>query len=133
MMHLDSEYRRRWQEYHTADGKVFDSRVINWRQVEWEKVVKVDTYMNNRKHSISCQDPRFKFFMNFRWGGRKPYYKDGVFKEYKPIKIWTIGWCDGKTCYLEDVDFFTGDSTKTYTAPLSEFKGHIHPRVKLCQ
>ena len=132
-MHLDSEYRRRWQEYHTADGKVFDSRIVNWRQVEWEKVVKVDTYMNSKKHSVSCQDPRFKYFMCFRWGGQKPVYKNGVYEKHEPIKIWTTGWTDGNTCYLKDVDFFTGDLIKNYVAPLETFKGHIHPRIKLCQ
>ena len=131
--HLDSEYHNQWQEYHLSDGKIVDSRRVNWRQIEWEKVVRIDTFMNNQKHSVTCQDPRFKYFMCFRWGGKEPVYKNGVYKEHKPIKIWTTGWTDGVTCYLQDVDFFTGDLIKNYQSPLSEFKGHIHPRVKLCQ
>lgn len=132
-LHLDSEYRRRWQEYHTAAGKTFDSRVINWRNVEWEKVIQIDTYMNNQKHSVKCNDPRFKFFLCFRWGGQEPIYKNGVFEKYKPIKIWTVGWSDGKTAFLKDICFYTGNFMKNYTAPLSEFKMHIHPRIKELQ
>lgn len=130
MLHLDSEYRRRWQEYHTADGKKFDSRLINWRQVPWEKVIRIDTYMTGQKHSVTCQDPRFQFFLCFRWGGQEAIYKHGVYHGHKPIRIWTTGWTDGQNAYLIDVDFFTGNLIKSYKAPLSEFKGHIHPRVE---
>lgn len=132
-LHLDSEYRRRWQEYHLADGRTFDSRQVNWRQVDWEKVVKIETYMNNQRHTVDCQDPRFRFFLCFRWGGQEPVYKNGKFKKYKPIKIWTTGWTDGVTAFLKDVDFYTGNLIKTYKTPLSEFKTHIHPRVKQWQ
>ncbi len=133
LLHLDSEYRRRWQEYHTADGKIFDSRLINWRQVEWEKVIRIDTYMNNQKHSVSCSDPRFRFFLNFRWGGQEPVYKHGVFETQKKIKIWTVGWADDSIAHLKDICFYTGDNIKEYLAPLSEFKMHIHPRIKQMQ
>lgn len=130
MLHLDSEYRRRWQKYHTADGKTFDSRLINWRQVEWEKVIGIDTYMNSYKHSVSCSDPRFRFFLCFRWGGQEPVYKHGVFTSYRRIKIWTVGWADDAMAHLMDIDFYTGKHIKNYTAPLKTFKGHIHPRIK---
>lgn len=133
MLHLDSEYRRRWQEYHTADGKTFDSRLINWRQVEWEKVIGIDTYMNSYKHSVSCSDPRFRFFLCFRWGGQEPVYKHGVFEKYRRIKIWTIGWADDTTAHLMDIDFYTGKHIKNYTTPLKDFSMHIHPRIKLMQ
>lgn len=132
-LHLDSEYRRRWQEYHTADGKTFDSRLINWRQVEWEKVIRIDTYMENQKHSVSCTDPRFRFFMCFRWGGQEPVYKHGVYQKHRKIKIWTIGWADDSKAHLKDICFYTGAHIKDYTAPLAEFKMHIHPRIKLMQ
>jgi len=132
-LHLDSEYRRRWQEYHTADGKVFDSRIVNWRNVEWEKVIQIDTYMNSHKHSVNCNDPRFRFFMCFRWGGQEPIYKHGIYEKHRKVKIWTIGWTDGIECYLKDICFYTGKFIKDYVAPLQEFKMHIHPRIKQTQ
>lgn len=131
VLHLDSEYRRRYQEYHLADGTVKDSREINWRQVDWEKVVKIITYMNGNKHVSKCNDPYFKFFMCFRWGGREAQYN--AKKEYighTKINLWTTGWTDGKTCFLMDIDFYTGKCVKEYKAPLKMFKSHIHPRVK---
>jgi hypothetical protein len=133
IMHLDSEYRRRWQEYYLSNGTVKDSRQINWRNVEWEKVVRIDTFINGKKHSVTCQDHRFKYFMCFRWGGVKPVYENGAYKSHGNIAIWTVGWTDGTTCFLKDIDFFTGDHIKDYISPLSNFKGHIHPRVATWQ
>ena len=129
MIHLDSIYRNRYQEYYLCTQEVADSRKINWRQVEWEKVISIKTYIHGRVHTITCQNPNFKFFLNFRWGGAEPYYQNGSFKGYKPIKIWCSGWSDGKVCYLQDYDFKTGFKLKEYTSSLSEFKGHIHPRI----
>lgn len=129
-LHLDSEYRRRWQEYHTADGRVYDSRKINWRHVEWEKVVKIVTFMNRKKHVVKCSDPRFQFFMCFRWGGVKPVYKHGEYVGHGQIKLWTIGWSDGKKVYLKDIDFYTGNLEKEYESDLKQFRNHIHPRVQ---
>jgi len=129
MMHLDSQYRDRWQEYHLATGETADSRKINWRQVEWEKVVRVDTHLKQHTYSITCQNPAFQFFMVFRWGGQRPVYKHGKFDQYEAIRIWTAGWTDGEKCYLEDYDFKSGMLIKKYASTLQEFKAHIHPRI----
>ena len=48
----------------------------------------------------------------------------------EPINLWTVGWTDGKTCFLKDIDVSTGRLIKNYVAPLSQFKGHIHPAVR---
>ena len=117
---LDSQYRNRYQLYHLADGTAVDSRLRNWRQVDWEKVVKIETYMKDKKHVVDCSDPRFEFFIVFRWGGREAG---------KVIDIWTQGWSDGAMCYLTDIDFKSGRLLKTYQEPLSLFMGHVHPRV----
>lgn len=122
---LDSEYRDRYQLYHTADGKVFDSRVINWRQVDWEKVVKIETFIRDQRHEVTCKDPRFAFFMVFRWAGQ-----EWVNGKRIPVNVWTQGWSDGTKCYLMDIDFKLGVKTAEYTAPLSKFEAHIHPRVQ---
>jgi hypothetical protein len=122
--HLDSEYRHRWQEYHTGDGKLFDSRKVYWRQVDWERVVKIVTYLNGRVHSTDCSNPNFLFFLCFRWGG---HTWNGSTKV--PIKLWTVGWSDGEKAFLNDYDFKTGEQVKKYVAPSKNFYHHIHPRV----
>jgi hypothetical protein len=126
MLHLDSEYRKKFQLYHLATGEIADSRKVNWRQVEWEKVIQIDTKIRNNINVVFCKDkPNFKFFLNFRWAGREALGN----KKYKEIRIWTVGWSDGKMCYLEDYDFKMGYKIKSYVDPLSNYKGHIHPRI----
>jgi len=130
--HLDSEYRRRWEEYHLADGKVLNSYNINWRQVEWEKVIKLVASIEVQRYEITlAEKTNFKFFMRFRWGGQEAQFdKQGHFSGYKPINIWTVGWSDGINCYLRDINFYDGKFIKEYQAPLTNFKQHIHPRIK---
>lgn len=112
------------------DGQVADSRNVNWRQVEWERVVKVVTYMNGQVHPMPISDPRHRFFMVFRWGGQEAQYKNGKYAGHRAIKIWTQGWTDGAICHLQDIDFYTGDLIKKYDEPITKFLGHVHPRVK---
>lgn len=126
MIHLDSEYRNKYQLFHLATGEVVDSRKINWRQTEWEKVIRIDTSIRNTFNSVSCQNkPNFKFFMNFRWAGREAI----SYKKYKDIRIWTVGWSDGINCFLEDYDFKMGNKIKIYVMKLNSLKSHIHPRI----
>ena len=129
--HLDSEYRNRWIEFHLADGTIEDSRQKNWRQVEWSQVIDITAHLLGHSHKVDCTGQWFKAFMNFRWAGREAMY-DGAKKYagHRAIKIWTIGWTDGHNCFLKDLDFYTGQLIKDYVAPLSKFKGHIHPDVK---
>lgn len=68
--------------------------------------------------------------MNFRWGGQEATFGDGKYAGHRPIKLWTIGWTDGRSCFLKDIDFRTGQYVKGYITPLSRFIGHIHPAVK---
>lgn len=130
-LHLDSEYRNRWVEFHLVDGTREDSRLKNWRQVAWDQVICLSTHLLGYVYTVHCTDKEFKAFMNFRWGGREPTYNDkGQYVKHRDIKIWTIGWTDGKKCFLKDIDFYTGKLIKDYIAPLSQFKGHIHPAVR---
>ena len=129
-LHLDSEYRDRWIEFHLADGTIEDSRLKNWRYVAWGQVVRLVAHLRNHSHTIECTDPRFFTFMNFRWGGSEAIYDGDNFVGRRPIKIWTIGWTDGETCFLKDISFYTGQLIKDYTSPLSQFMNHIHPDIK---
>ena len=131
-LHLDSEYRDRWETFHLANGVVEDSRLKNWREVAWDQVIQIAVHIIGHVHIVNCKDPRFKAFMNFRWGGRD-YMLDASGKKgdkQGPINLWSIGWTDGKNCFLKDIDVSTGRLIKDYTAPLSQFKGHIHPAVR---
>lgn len=126
-LHLDSEYRNRYIEFHLSDGTVDDSRHKNWREVDWEKVTKLVARLNGHEHVIDNNQDGFKFFMNFRWGGLDHDLVDGKLVPRK-IHIWTIGWTDGETCYLQDIDFFTGKKVNYYKEKLKIFEGHIHPQ-----
>lgn len=121
---LDSEYRKRWQLFHLADGTVKDSREVNWRHVEWEKVIKIEVYILDKVHSVNCNNPNFQFFLNLRHAGL-------TWKDNKKVKIneWCIGWTDGIRAFLKDIDFFTGNIVKEYVVPLVQLRKHIHPRV----
>lgn len=132
-LHLDSEYRNRWIEFHLANGTVEDSRLKNWRQVAWNQVVCLSAHLLDQVHEVDCKCTSFKAFMNFRWAGQEAIYdKDKKYIGHRPIKIWTIGWTDGQLCFLKDIDFYTGQHIKDYTAPLSQFKAHIHPNSMEC-
>jgi hypothetical protein len=130
--HLDSEYRDRWEEFYLANGTVEDSRLKNWREVAWDQVIQITVHMVGHTYTVNCKDLRFKAFMNFRWGGFGFMLDESGVKKDKrePINIWTIGWTNGETCYLKDIDVLTGKLIKNYTAPLSQFKAHIHPVVR---
>jgi len=130
-LHLDNEYRDRYQEFYLADGRVFDSRNTNWRQVDWEKVIKIVVNLRGIKHEFVL-DPDSQGMMTFRWGGSEALHdKDGKFVGRKNIHLWTIGMIKGDKCHLTDLDFHMGNIVKKYVAPLSEFKAHVHPRLNL--
>ena len=130
-LHLDSEYRNRWIEFHLADGTVEDSRLKNWRQVAWDQVVCLSAHLLDQVHEVDCKGTYFKAFMNFRWGGQEAIHDcNGKYLGHKKINIWTIGWTDGHLCFLKDIDFYTGQLIKDYVDRLVQFKGHIHPLVE---
>lgn len=132
MKHLDSEYRNRYEEFFLDDGTVLDSREINWRDVEWNRVRRILVRMNEHDYEFLAKDkPNFKGFMNFRWGGSIAQYDaDNNYIGRKDVKVWTIGWTDGEKHYLTDIDFHSGEKIKEYEAPYAEFTNHVHPLIK---
>ena len=132
MKHLDSMYRNRYEEFHLDDGTVIDSREINWRDVEWNRVKRILVRMNGHDNEFLSKDkPGFKGFMNFRWGGQIAQYNEQ--KEYighKEVKVWTVGWTDGEKHYLTDIDFHSGEKIAEYEAPYAEYINHVHPSIK---
>ena len=130
-LHLDSEYRDRWEIFHLANGTTEDSRLKNWREVAWSQVIQITVHILGQVHVVNCKHPGFKAFMNFRWGGFGHVgTSQGKPIKREPINIWTIGWTDGKVCFLKDIDVSTGAFIKDYATSLSQFKAHVHPDVR---
>lgn len=129
--HLDSMYKNRWEEFHLANGSVKDSRLINWRNVVWNEVVKIVAYVHGHVHEVNCSDPRFRAFMNFRWFGMAAQHtEDKKYIGHKKINIWTIGWTDGVTCFQKNIDFKSGLLIDECESPIGKFAGHVHPAVR---
>ena len=113
--HLDSEYRRRWETYTTPEA-VYDSRYVNWRDVPWDEVTKLEASVEGRNYVVESGEG-FQSFIRWRWGGF--HYNGRV-----PINIWCIGWTDGITCFMKEIEFKDGSMTeKEY--PLEKFKRHL--------
>jgi len=122
--HLDNIYRNRWQEYDLADGQKFDSREIYWRQLPWEQVIAITTFIKNKKYLTHCNQPDFKFFVVYRWAGQE--WLNNV--KHK-IAEWAVGWSNGTQSFMTDISFKTGEIIRQYVVDNTEIAGHIHPRV----
>lgn len=113
--HLDSEYRRRYELYTTA-AKVYDSRITNWRDVPWDEVIDLEASVVGHSHRVMPGDG-FKGFIRWRWGGF--HYNGKV-----PINAWCIGWHDGVTCFMKEIEFKDGSMTEN-EYPYEDFKKHL--------
>ena len=114
--HLDSCYRRRWELYRTPN-KVYDSREVNWRDVPWDEVYGIEAYVEGQVHTVDNYSPGFVSFIRWRWGG---FHNNGAI----PINVWCIGWTDGVTCFMQEIEFKDGSMTeKEY--PYDQFKKHL--------
>ena len=112
--HLDSEYRDRYELY-TTPGKRYNSRTTNWHEVPWGKVTKLQAKIKGKKYTVDKSGPSFKSFIRWRWGG---------VDKGKQINIWCIGWTDGVTCFMKEIQFKDGSMTeKEY--PFEQFKKHL--------
>lgn len=131
MPHLDSEYRDRWEKFYLSDGTIEDSRQKNWRDVEWNKVIKIVAYLRGNIYEVDNSGFGFKAFMNFRWIGMEAQYdKNKKYKGHKKINIWVIGWTDGIVCFQKNIDFKTGLLIDECESPIQQFAGHVHPAVR---
>jgi len=122
---LDNTYTRHWEEYYLADGTTKDSRYVYWRDLEWEKVVKIVLNVRNVRYEETIH-PNHKAFIRYR----TREYRTGAPLGRTQIDRWVFGWTDGDTCYLREIDFKTGKLVREFTAPLKGKKAHLHPRVK---
>ena len=125
-LELHSEFRDRYILFHLADGSVRDSRLINWRRVEWEKVIKLEARLRGHAHIVDCSGPGFQFFLNFKT------VQIGKGPDLATIRrlFWEIGWTNGDSCFMHRINFKTGLLEHRYRIRLTQIPGHIHPRVQ---
>ena len=114
--HLDSEYRRRYELY-TTPSKVYDSRLINWRDIPWDEVTKLEASVKGHHYEVE-PGAGFKGFIRWRFGGFKNNGKI-------PIRVWCVGWHDGKTCFMKEIEFKDG-SMKETEYPFGRFRKHLN-------
>jgi hypothetical protein len=131
-MALDNEYRDRWEEYHLVDGTFRDSRKTYWRDVEWEKVVRLVAHLRGNVFEVTAEGkPGFITMIRFRSiarvGGQDHFAK---YSGHAKTETWELGWTDGQKCYLKAIDFKRGALIREHTEPLKNHMAHIHPRVK---
>jgi len=130
---LDSEYKNRYELYTLTNNKVYDSRLINWRQIEWEKVIILQLFIRDFKYVINCfNKPTFRFMLKFRTAGIESHKLNNAI-ETKKINTWTVGWTDGENAHLLEIDFKQGYLIRKYITKLSNVEKHIHPRCLLNQ
>jgi len=116
--HLDNEYRRRWELYYTPD-KVYDSREVNWKDIPRDKVYNIEAYIEGQVYAVDNYSPGFMSFIRWRFGGQE--WIDGILHK---INIWCVGWTDGVTCFMKEIQFKDGSMTeKEY--PYEDFKKHL--------
>lgn len=112
---LDSEYRRRWEIW-TTSAIVYDSREINWRNIPWEKVLKVEIFVEGQHYTVEPGE-NFVGFIRWRWIGYQT-------NKNLPIDIWCVGWHDGINCFMLEVQFKDG-SMEEKIYPFEQFKNHL--------
>lgn len=117
--HLDSCYRRRWELYYTPD-KVYDSCEINWKDIPRNKVYNIEAYVEGQVYVVDNYSPDFVSFIKWRFAGQE--WIDGVLHK---INAWCIGYHDGKTCFMKEIQFKDG-SMEEKEYPLKEFKKHLN-------
>lgn len=114
-LHTDDCYRRRWELY-TTQSNVYDSREVNWRDIPWNEVTKIEVSVEGKHYEVVPGDG-FVGFIRWRWGG---FHNNGAI----PINVWCVGWHDGVTCFMKEIEFKDGSMTeKEY--PFEEFKKHL--------
>ena len=114
---LDSGYRRRWELYTTEKG-VYDSREINYKQIE-EEVIQIETHMEGKVYTVNKSDHICNGLIRWRFGGHH-----WVDNKYTKIDEWCIGWYDDEFCHMQCIQFKDG-SMREEKFLLSEYKSHL--------
>lgn len=131
-LHLDSEYRRRWEEYVMKDGTIFNSKDINWRDVKnWNNLKEIKAHLKGNNYVITSDKPNFKHFVRLRNGGIVKTWNE-IKQQFDSnvIHEWCLGWTDGEKVYFDVIDFFTGNKVNEEVRLYTDCLNHMHPEVK---
>ena len=113
--HLDSEYRRRWELYHT-ENKIYDSRKINYKDIH-DEVIKIVASVEGKVYTLDISKQECKGLIRWRFGG---FHFNGRVK----IDEWCIGYHDEETCFMKVIQFKDG-SMEEKEYPYADFKVHL--------
>lgn len=132
-LHLDNEYRKRYEQYIMLDGTIYDSREINWRDIpDWNNVERIKIYNRDKVWEINhLLEPNFKGYVRLRNGGQLAQFNaQGQPMQPKIIQEWCFGWTDGIKVYLKVIDFKTGEELPPEIRDYDGTINHIHPSLK---
>lgn len=128
--HLDDIYRWQWKEFHFADGTIKDSRQVHWRQLPWERVVKVVLCIKGRRYEIN---PGKRIHNGFICYTNKYFLtrldiRGNPFRATK--RAWVAGYLTETHANMIEVAFKSGLFMRRIRVPISEVESHVHPRLK---
>ena len=127
---LDNIYNKKYEIFTLEDGTEYTSKDINWRCIEWERVIKITVINREKTYVFDKKDS--EGFINCRYGGyEKEWFNKEDLKKFrwKIIHIWVIGLIYDNRVKITEIDFKTGEILNEVWEPLSKFKPHIHPRL----
>lgn len=132
----DEIYRNRSLNFHFSDGTSVSSRDANWHQVNLSKVEMLELTIRSKTYRIRKSDlpESFVEFVHFRSRGNRFVISNNNLSVPEEYNSWSIGWTDGATEFMCEVDFQTGDIIENYDRPLSkERHTHFHPQSKILE
>lgn len=103
--------------YYTPD-KVYDSRIINWKDIPRDKVYNIEAYVEGQAYIVDNYSPDFVSFIRWRFAGQ-----EWINGELYKINVWCIGYHNGTTCFMKEIQFKDG-SMEEKEYPLEEYKNH---------
>lgn len=134
----DHIYLHREVRFLLDDGTVMSSRDVNFHGVPLRRVIELRCTIRNRDYRIRKADlpPTFVEFLHFRSTGRDFRVNPATgLHEMEPTNSWTIGWTDGTTEFLMEIDFQTGEMIGSYERPAAPrlLPTHWHPDSRVLE
>ena len=133
----DEEYFNRFILFHLTDGRVISSREINFHGIELKKIKMMELNIRGRSYRIRKEDLPDSFieFIHHRTKGTTfAISQESGLSLPEEFNSWSIGWTDGKTEFLAEIDFQTGLMIRKYEQPLTDKSiSHLHPQSMILE
>ena len=131
----DNIYLHRELRLHMNDGGIISSRDANWHKVELRKVNMLELIIKGKTYRIRKSDLPSSFieFVHFRSKGIN-FVIDANSKLSVPEEhnSWSIGWSDGTSEHIAEIDFATGNLNLNYVRPVTKsLPSHFHPQSQV--